>query len=383
MKNLSHSRSIYSELSELRDKNKSLEESLNSIRSDCEQLWFKNLFASAASAIAILDTKGRILFTNPAFTEITAYTPDECSRLPLHEIIIPAHDVEGREYLRNLFLGPTSKSSLSLTIIDKNEHLHFVDMSVATICTACETPENCICIMHDVTAEKEAELRREELIEELMEVKELQEDNAAQLATLLHELDEKNNALEQEIAERKNAEQKLKESEERFKYMSITDQLTGLFNRRHMLEVAEKEISESRSSGSPLSVLLMDVDDFKMFNDTYGHAAGDEILESIGAIIRNNIRSTDKAFRYGGEEFMVILPQTRGQEAMRIAEDIREALENYEYRPQNGTPVYKTISIGVAEFSNDETLEKMIKRADDNMYRCKIKGKNRVHFSCE
>ena len=78
-----------------------------------------------------------------------------------------------------------------------------------------------------------------------------------------------------------------------------------------MLDVAEKEIFKSRNTGHPLSIMLMDVDDFKMFNDTYGHAAGDDILEAIGKIIKDNIRDKDKAFRYGGEEFMVILPENK------------------------------------------------------------------------
>ncbi|NDV24632.1 sensor domain-containing diguanylate cyclase [Desulfovibrio sp. JC022] len=383
MKNLSSSRSIYSELAELRDKNTTLRNSLLSKCPDCGQFRFRDLFSNAASAIVILDKNGKILFANSAFTAIMTFTQEEAIGNSLHELLISEHDTEGREYLHNLFCGPAGKANLSLKITDKNEEPHFIDMSVANIAASCDTPENCICIIQDVTSEKEAEHHREKLIEELMEVKELQEDNAAQLATLLHELDEKNYALEQEITERKKAEQKLKESEERFKNLSITDQLTGLFNRRHMLDVAEKEIFKSRNTGHPLSVMLMDVDDFKMFNDTYGHAAGDDILEAIGLIIRNNIRGRDKAFRYGGEEFMVILPETNGLEAIKVAESIRTALAAFEYRPANEEPVYKTISIGVAEFSNDESLEKVIKRADDNMYRCKIKGKNRVYFSCE
>ncbi|TIH13588.1 sensor domain-containing diguanylate cyclase [Marinifilum sp. JC120] len=383
MKNLSSSRSIYTELAELRDKNKNLRNSLLSKCPDCGQFRFRDLFSNAASAIVILDKKGKILFANSAFTAIIASTEEETLGKLLHELLVSEHDTESRKYLHTLFCGPAGKANLSMAVTDKNEEQHFIDMSVANIDASCVTPETCICIMQDVTAEKEAEHHRENLIEELMEVKELQEDNAAQLATLLHELDEKNYALEQEIAERKKAEQKLKESEERFKNLSITDQLTGLFNRRHMLDVAEKEIFKSRNTGNPLSVMLMDVDDFKMFNDTYGHAAGDDILEAIGLIIKNNIRGRDKAFRYGGEEFMVILPETNGLEAIKVAEAIRTALAAYEYRPVNEEPVYKTISIGVAEFSNNESLERVIKRADDNMYRCKIKGKNRVYFSCE
>lgn len=383
MTNLSCSRSIYSELAELRDINITLRKSLISKYPDCEQFRFRDLFSNAASAIVILDKDGKILFANPSFALIIASTAKEIINNYLHELLTSEQDTEGRKYLQNLFCGPSGRANISLPITDQNNEQHFIDMSVANITTTCETPENRLCIINDVTSEKEAEHRREELIEELMEVKELQEDNAAQLATLLHELDEKNYALEQEITERKKAEQKLKESEERFKNLSITDQLTGLFNRRHMLDIAKKEISKSRNNGQSLSIMLMDVDDFKMFNDTYGHAAGDDILATIGRIIKENIRGKDNAFRYGGEEFMVILPGTNGLEAIKVAESIRTALANYEYHPKNKAPIHKTISIGVAEFSNDESLEKVIKRADDNMYRCKIQGKNRVYFSCE
>jgi len=295
MKNLSNSRSIYSELAELRDKNKILRDSLLSKCPDCGQFRFRDVFSNAASAIVILDKSGKILFSNAAFTTISKFSEEEAIGKPLYELILSEQDIEARTYLHDLFCGPAGQTNLSLAISDKNSEKHFIDMSVANIAASCDTPENCICIIQDVTLEKEAEIQREELIEELMEVKELQEDNAAQLATLIHELDEKNCALEQEIAERKKAEQKLKESEERFKNLSITDQLTGLFNRRHMLDVAEKEIFQSRNTGSPLSIMLMDVDDFKMFNDTYGHAAGDEILEAIGNIIKFVARTKPSA----------------------------------------------------------------------------------------
>lgn len=128
--------------------------------------------------------------------------------------------------------------------------------------------------------------------------------------------------------------------------------------------------------------MLMDVDDFKMFNDTYGHAAGDKVLETIGQLIKDNIRAKDSAFRYGGEEFMVILPETCGQEAMKVAEKIRVAMAEKVYQFENEEPLSKTVSIGVSELARGETLETVLKRADDNMYQCKIQGKNRIYFSC-
>lgn len=349
----------------------------------CGQTRFRDLFDNAASAIAVLDKNGNVLLTNAAFQDITGYTQDEISESPMHEVLVSKTDLEGQQYLKNLFCTPDSKACLSLSIVDKHQDKCYVDLTISNISENESSPSSCICIFNDVTHERENELRREELIEELMETKELQEDNAAQLTMLLHELDIKNLELEKEIAERKKAEEKLKESEERFKNLSITDQLTGLYNRRHMIEMAEKEVAACAEVERPLSFILMDIDDFKNFNDTYGHAAGDVVLESIGKIIRDSIRYTDRAFRYGGEEFLVILPGTDGSKAARVAEALRKAVAAEKYYHLEGGPVQKTMSLGVAQYISGEPLEKVLKRADDNMYKSKIRGKNKVYFACE
>lgn len=350
---------------------------------ECGQTRFRDLFDNAASAIAVLDKNGNVLLTNAAFQDITGYAQAEISQSPMHEVLVSKTDLEGQQYLKNLFCTPDSKACLSLSIVDKHQDKCYVDLTISNISENESSPSSCICIFNDVTHERENELRREELIEELMETKELQEDNAAQLTMLLHELDIKNLELEKEIAERRKAEEKLKESEERFKNLSITDQLTGLYNRRHMIEMAEKEVAACAEVERPLSFILMDIDDFKNFNDTYGHAAGDVVLESIGKIIRDSIRYTDRAFRYGGEEFLVILPGTDGSKAARVAEALRKAVAAEKYYHLEGAPVQKTMSLGVAQYISGEPLEKVLKRADDNMYKSKIRGKNKVYFACE
>ncbi|WP_432735611.1 diguanylate cyclase [Maridesulfovibrio sp. FT414] len=350
---------------------------------ECGQTRFRTLFDHAGSAIAVLDGEGKILLTNAAFSDITGYTQSETAGSPLHIFLVARHDLDGQEYLQNLFCTPDAKSSLSLSILDKQQEIRFVDLTVANV-TICDSGlRNCICIFNDVTSERENELRREELIEELMEAKELQEDNAAQLAMLLHELDMKNLELEKEVAERKRAEEKLRESEERFKNMSITDQLTGLYNRRHMIEVAIREVEACNRVDRPLSLILMDLDDFKKYNDTYGHAAGDVVLERVGRVIKETIRYTDQAFRYGGEEFLIILPGTDGGKATQVAEAIRKAVARECYYPKGDMPVRKTMSIGVSQYIPGEPLENVLKRADDNMYKSKIRGKNKVYFACE
>lgn len=348
---------------------------------ECGQTIFKDLFQNAGSAIAVLDNNGNTLLSNAAFEEITGFSIADTFGYPMYELLMPENDLEGQEYLKKLFKTLVGKVNLSLSIPDKQNNLHYVDLTVSSVPSVGHTNRSTICIFNDVTSERESEMHQAKLIEELTEAKELQEDNAAQLAMLLHELDIKNFELEKEIAERKKAEEKLKESEERFKILSITDQLTGLFNRRHMVDVAERKVQISEKENSALSFILMDIDDFKDFNDTYGHAAGDDVLENVGKVIKKTTRSTDWSFRYGGEEFLIILPSTDGQEATQVAEKIRKAVAAEKYQTINGELVKKTMSIGVAQFIPGESLEKVLKRADDNMYNSKIKGKNRVYFS--
>jgi diguanylate cyclase (GGDEF)-like protein len=190
----------------------------------------------------------------------------------------------------------------------------------------------------------------------------------------------KNAELETEIKEREKAERLLKESEERFKSLSVTDQLTGLYNRRQLHNVFENEISRSKRYNRPLSIILMDVDDFKKFNDTYGHLAGDSVLNRLGQIIQSSIRGTDKGFRYGGEEFLVVLPETNGTDAIITAKRIMQTMEEEKFHPNANTTVVKTLSVGIAEYIPEEFSNDFLKRADDNMYHAKINGKNRISY---
>jgi len=131
----------------------------------------------------------------------------------------------------------------------------------------------------------------------------------------------------------------------------------------------------------PLSLLLLDIDDFKAFNDTFGHLEGDKVLTRMGQVIRRCLRKIDSAYRYGGEEFTVVLPETRGQPATALAERIRREFSQEAFVPEPGRKVAKTVSLGVTEYIPGEELSSFLKRADDSMYRAKKAGKNRVHFN--
>jgi len=185
-------------------------------------------------------------------------------------------------------------------------------------------------------------------------------------------------AVSRDVTDRRRAEEKLKESEEKYRALSIMDGLTGLYNSRHFYRVIDEERSRGRRYGQILTLLFIDIDDFKKFNDTYGHLEGDEVLARFGRLVKRSLRETDSAFRYGGEEFVVLLPMTRKMDGVQLAERIRSAFADEKFLPQPEREVGMTVSIGVAQLRETETAEEFIKRADSRMYKAKKTGKNRV-----
>ena len=160
--------------------------------------------------------------------------------------------------------------------------------------------------------------------------------------------------------------------------LAITDGLTKLYNLRHFYHLLEIEIDRCRRYTHPLALMLLDIDNFKVYNDTYGHLEGDKVLVRIGQIINSCLRTMDSAFRYGGEEFTVILPETTAEEANNVAQRIKAAVEFENFFPEPGNIITVTISIGVTEYYNKESLSAFIKRADQAMYLSKEKGRNAI-----
>jgi diguanylate cyclase (GGDEF)-like protein len=154
-----------------------------------------------------------------------------------------------------------------------------------------------------------------------------------------------------------------------------TDALTGLANRRYFLEVLENIMSLTRRHQTPLTLIMADLDHFKVINDTYGHAGGDQVLKGFGALLQNTIRREDLAARLGGEEFIVALPHTDLSEALSIAERIRLGLEEMKWE-QIETQI--TGSFGISQFRPEDTADSLIERADQALYRAKAAGRNRL-----
>lgn len=163
--------------------------------------------------------------------------------------------------------------------------------------------------------------------------------------------------------------------------LAATDPLTGVANRRHVIARGESELNRSQRNGMPFSVLVLDIDHFKRINDSFGHETGDRVLQDFCATISALLRPSDLLGRLGGEEFMVLVPDTGSAGAMRIAERIRHAIESRPAIP--GLPAITT-SIGIAcSGSGNDSLENLFRIADDRLYRAKHRGRNRVVGSDE
>ncbi len=161
--------------------------------------------------------------------------------------------------------------------------------------------------------------------------------------------------------------------------MAITDALTGLYNRRYMETHVGTLVDQAVARGKPLSVLILDIDYFKSINDTHGHDAGDDVLQDFAIRIRKSIRGIDLACRYGGEEFVVVMPETDMAVATMVAERLRRRIASEPFPIQKGARMIEvTISIGIAALGPADNAAAVIKRADQALYRAKRDGRNRV-----
>ena len=180
-----------------------------------------------------------------------------------------------------------------------------------------------------------------------------------------------NSRLLQDISEYLSERERLVQE---FKRMASTDSLTGIYNRMKLEPIMTAEVLRSRRYGRMLSVLLIDIDHFKLVNDNYGHNIGDSVLRDVAAVLKENLREADSLGRWGGEEFLVVAPETSTEGARKIAEKLREAVAAHRFIRD----IKVTISVGVASLMADEWEEDMVRRADEAMYMAKNAGRNRI-----
>lgn len=164
-------------------------------------------------------------------------------------------------------------------------------------------------------------------------------------------------------------------------YMAITDALTGLYNRRRFHDVLSKEFERSKRYSTPFALTMLDIDHFKKINDSFGHVTGDLVLREVASIIKNSIRDIDTASRFGGEEFMLILPNTDTAASRHVAERIRSGIETHSFDGLNKNRI--TISIGIAGMPDNllQNEDRLLRCTDLALYRAKGNGRNRVEIA--
>lgn len=200
------------------------------------------------------------------------------------------------------------------------------------------------------------------------------------LITETKRMEERNREIESRLGEAQREIDDLHSALEALRHESLTDPLTSLANRKCFDHALLRMVSEAEASGKPFALLLTDIDNFKKFNDTYGHQTGDQVLRLVATTMKQNVKGHDVAARYGGEEFALILPRTLLDDAVKLAQQIREAVMSKELvKRSTGERLGRiTISIGCATWRRGDSPSHVIERADAAMYRAKHLGRNRV-----
>jgi len=205
------------------------------------------------------------------------------------------------------------------------------------------------------------------------------------LITETRQMQQYNAELETKLQDSRHQIADLKESLEVIRFESLTDELTGISNRKHFDHTIRRAIDEAEDTGLPLSLVLSDIDHFKKFNDTHGHQTGDQVLRLVGQTLKSNVKGRDLAARYGGEEFAIILPRTSLKDAVSLAENMRKAVRGKELvKRSTGENLGRvTMSFGIVTYEPGETLENLVHRADVCLYAAKGAGRDCVKHEAE
>lgn len=296
---------------------------------------------AAASGVMITDRRGVIVWANPAACRMTGYSSDELVGHSPALLKSGRHPPEFYAALWNTVLsGVTWEGDIINRRKDGTEYHE--EQTIAPVVDAAGEVTHFIAIKQDVTVRVEA------------------------LAALQEARDE----LARRVAEVEKLHAQLREE-------AIRDPLTGLFNRRYLDETLPRELARAQRDGTPLSLVMLDLDHFKVINDTHGHPVGDAALAALGRLLEQRSRASDVACRYGGEEFVLVLPGATLEQAVRCAEAWRREAALLSV-PAVDAPVRFTFSAGVAQAALGEAAAELIARADQALYTAKHAGRNRV-----
>jgi diguanylate cyclase (GGDEF)-like protein/PAS domain S-box-containing protein len=321
---------------------------------------FRTLAETASDAIITIDEEDNILFVNRAGEKIFGYTVTEMVGQKL-KILMPEHLRKTHEDSIKRYLE-TGKRRIRWEAVE-TLGLHKSGKEIPLEISFGEFKKNgrhfFTGIVRDVTGRKRAEERLGEYEENLKGLVEVRTG----------ELKKINEQLKQEISERKRMEEELEK-------LVITDRLTQAYNRVKFDEIIKVEMERVERYGHLLSMEMLDIDNLKEINDTHGHNVGDYVLRTVADLIKENMRTIDYLIRWGGDEFMIIAPETDLQRTGALAERIRKTIEGYRFDSVGRV----TVSFGVTQFIKGDSEKSFIKRADDALYRAKSNGRNRVEI---
>jgi diguanylate cyclase (GGDEF)-like protein/PAS domain S-box-containing protein len=296
----------------------------------------------AANAIVITDREGTCIWVNPAFTLVSGYSSEEIIGQKLSKL---KSGIQDESFYRGLWQTILGGNTWKGEIINRNKsgELYYEDMTIAPVRNEQGEITHFIAIKQDITERKRIEV----------------------------DLQDANRRLNFQMDEIKKLHEILQEQ-------AMRDSLTGLYNRRFLEETLDRELAYAGRDNKNLCIAMIDVDNFKGFNDRYGHKAGDMILRSLGDILLANTRKSDVSCRFGGEEFVVVMPNAMAEGARKRAHHWRKAFQLLQ-NSFNGQELQATISVGIAVFpEHGETGEVVLNAADKALYEAKRRGKNRV-----
>ena len=294
---------------------------------------FRTIFENNSSAMAIIEKDTTISMVNKEYCRIGLYEEKDVIGTSWTKQI-PSEDLKRlEEYNRKRLINPKSApSNYEFSFYRKDGQIRNGLISVAVL----PNTKKIVASFIDITERKISESQKEAAIEALQN------------------------------------------SEHRYLELSIIDDLTQLYNSRHFYAQLEKEIERSNRYEQPLTLLMLDLDKFKDFNDTYGHVQGDYVLSRLGHAIKRSLRETDSAYRYGGEEFTIILPMTVSDEGIVTAKRIQKEFRKEYFSLIASQEIYMTVSIGLAQHNPNEEIKTFVHRVDQFMYKVKKTGRGKI-----
>ncbi len=308
---------------------------------------YKQVYDTDLISIGITDLQGKFIVVNKTWCDKIGYTPEEAQSLHLQDITLPEEFESNKTNYARLINGEIDNFQKLRQYLRKDGSSFWARLTVSTI----KNTENTIIAVLGIFIDVDDQIRNERYLKEI------------------------NGKLKQANLEIKKKNEELQQTYFKLDELARTDTLTGLPNRRQLDEHLEIEVKRSIRSKHEFSICIADIDDFKQINDKYGHDMGDIVLKDLAEIFRTSTRTTDIAGRWGGEEFMFILPDTPSVGTLILMERVRQAVLNH--TAQKGDLSLKiTITLGFSTFYPDSNLEVVVKQADLALYAGKKSGKN-------